>query len=205
MEACDGNTLYATYIGKIKLDILVTNEDGNDEECSLTIKDVYYCYKISINLISLGTLVRNGLFFGASKKRLTVSDDDGDTIMEGVLVDTLFKLRLSDSNDFKVRIMAKVLVAKKSTDRRAPAKFWHKIMGYLNYSDLVKLPKIMEGMQIIGLIRKEFCKLCALAKQYRTPSRSSISEVDGLFYRIYVDLLGGKDSLPRFIEGYKYG
>ena len=205
VEACDGSTLYATHIGKIKLDILVTNDDGNDEECSLTIKDVYYCHEMSTNLISLGTLVRNGLSFGASKKRLTVTDDDGDTIMEGALIDTLFKLRLTDSDDSKARIMAKALVAKKSTDRRAPAKFWHETMGHLNYDDLAKLPKMVEGMQIIGPIRKEFCEPCALAKQRRTPSRSPMSKVDGPFHRIHVDLLGGKESLPRSIGGHKYG
>ena len=125
--------------------------------------------------------------------------------MEGALVDTLFKLRLSNSNDSKVRIMVKALVVKKSIDRRASAKFWYEIIGYLNYSDLVKLLKMVKGIQIIKLIRKEFCKLCALAKQYRTLSRSPMLEVDNLFYRIYIDLLGGKDFLPRSIGGYKYG
>ena len=204
MEAYNGNTLYTTHISKIKLDILVINKDSNDEKYSLTIKNVYYCYEISTNLISLGTLVRNGLSFGAFKKRLTVSNDDRDIIMEGVLVDILFKLRLSDSDDSKARIMVKALITKKSIDRRAPAKFWHKTMSHLNYSDLAKLPKMVEGIQIIGLIRKEFYKPCALAKQHRTPSRSPMSEVDGLFYRIHVNLLGGKDSLPRSIRGHKY-
>ena len=38
VEACDGSTLYATHIGKIKLDILITNQSGDDEECSLTVR-----------------------------------------------------------------------------------------------------------------------------------------------------------------------
>ena len=205
VEACDGSTLYATHVGKVQLDILVANENGDDEECSLTIKDVYYCDEMNTNLISLGTLVRNGLSFGASKKRLTVTDDDGDTIMEGALVDTLFKLRLSDSNDSKAKIVAKALVAKNSTNQKASAKYWHETMGHLNYTDLAKLPKMVDGMQIVGPIKKEFCEPCVLAKQHRTPSRSPMSEVDGPFHRIHVDLLGGKESLPRSIGGHKYG
>lgn len=81
-------------------------------------KDVYYCHEMNTNLISLVTLVRNGLSFGASKKRLTVTDDDGDTIMEGALVDTSFKLRLSNSDDSKART-----VAKDPTSQRASAKY----------------------------------------------------------------------------------
>ena len=123
VEACDGSTLYATHVEKVQLDILVTNKNGDDEECSLTIKDVYYCDEMNTNLIPLGALVRNGLSFGASKKRLTVTDDDGDTIMEGALVDTLFKLRLSNSDDSKARIMAKALIAKNSTNQKASAKY----------------------------------------------------------------------------------
>ena len=200
VEACDGSTLYATHIGKIKLDILIGNE-----ECSLTIKDVYYCHEMNTNLISLGTLVRNGLSFGASNKRLTVTDDDGDAIMEGALVDTLFKLRLSKSDDSKAKTVAKALVAKNSSIQRAPARYWHETMGHLNYSDLAKLPNMVEGMQIVGPIKKEFCEPCVLAKQHRTPSRSPMSKVNGPFHRIHVDVLGGKESLPRSIGGHKYG
>ena len=146
MEAYDGSILYTTHIGKIKLDILVINNDGNNKEYSLTIKDVYYYHKISINLISLGTLVRNGFSFRASKKRLTVINNDGDIIMKGALVDILFKLYLSNSNDFKIRIIIKALIVKKLTDWRALAKFWHEIMGYLNYDNLVKLLKMVKGI-----------------------------------------------------------
>ena len=205
VEACDGSTLYATHVGRIKLDILITNDDGDDEECSLAMKDVHYCPDMNTNLISLGTLVRNGLSFGASKKRLTVTDDDGDTIMEGALVDTLFKLRLTKVDDSKARTVAKALVAKNPTIQRAPAKYWHETMGHLNYSDLAKLPQMVEGMQIVGPVKKEFCEPCVLAKQHRTPSRSPMSDVDGPFHRIHVDVLGGKESLPRSIGGHKYG
>ena len=157
VEACDGSTLYATHIGKIKLDILITNQIGDDEECSLTIKDVYYCHEMNTNLISLGTLVRNGLSFGASKKRLTVTDDEGDPIMEGALVDTLSKLRLSNSDDSKARTVAEAMTAKEST-KKASARYWHETMGHLNYSDLAKLPALTQRMQIVGLT-----KTCALS------------------------------------------
>ena len=146
VEACDGSILYATYVGMIKLDTIIINQEGDDEECSLTIKDVYYCPDMSTNLISLGTLVRNGLSFKATKKRLTVIDDDGDIIMEGALVDTLFKLRLSKFDDSKAKTVAKALVAKNSTIQRALAKYWHETIDHFNYSDLAKLPKIVEGM-----------------------------------------------------------
>ena len=159
---------------------------------------------MNTNLISLGTLVSNNLSFRVSKKRLAVIDDDGDTIMEGALVDTLFKLRLSKSDSSRARKVVKAMVVKKLTVQRASAQYWHETIVYLNYSDLAKLPDIVEGMQIVRPVKKEFCEPCVLAKQYRTPSRSPISDVDGLLYRIYIDVLGGKQSLPRTVRGHKY-
>ena len=146
MKACNGSSLYTTHVGKIKLNTLIINYNGNNKECSLTIKDVYYCYKMNTNLISLGTLISNGLFFGVFKKRLTVIDDDEDIIMEGALLDILFKLRFSEFNNFRARKVAKVMVAKNSLVQRASAQYWHEIITYLNYNNLVKLPAMVEGI-----------------------------------------------------------
>lgn len=204
VEGCDGGTVYATHIGRIRLDILVTSAAGEDEECGLTIRNVYYCPEMNTNLLSLGTLVRNGLSFGATNSRLKVTDSDGDTVMEGALVNTLFKLRLSESDDSKAREVAKAMTAKGSPNKKASAKYWHETMGHLNYPDLARLPTMVQGMQIIGPIKKEFCEPCALAKQHREPSRAPMSAVDGPFHRIHTDLLGGGDTLPLTIGGHKY-
>ena len=71
---------------------------------------------MNINLISLKILVRNKLFFRVFKKQLTIIDDNDNIIIEDVLVNTLFKLRLSDSNNSKTRIIAKTLIAKNLTN-----------------------------------------------------------------------------------------
>ena len=57
----------------------------------------------------LGTFVRNRLSFRTSKDRLTVTDDDNNTILEGALVNKLFKLRLSKSDDSRAREIAKAM------------------------------------------------------------------------------------------------
>ena len=119
METCNRISLYTIYIGKIKLDTLITNKNSQDKECSLTIKDVYYCHKINTNLISLRTLVRNNLSFKVSKKRLIVTNNNKDVIIKGALVNILFKLRLTDSNNFKTRKVAKAIIIKNTPLQRA--------------------------------------------------------------------------------------
>ena len=205
VKACDEGTVYATHRGTIQLDTLITNDDGNDEECRLSIKDVHFCPEMNTNLLSLGTLVRNGLSFGAAKKRLTVTDDDDDTIMEGALINTLFKLRLSDAEDVKAKDVARhVAMTAKRPHKKASAKFWHETLGHLNYTDVARLPAMVTGMKVVGSIKKEFCEPCALAKQHKTSSREPMSAVNDSFHRIHTNLLGGKDSLLLTIKGLKY-
>ena len=117
--------MYATHVGTMRLEVLITNDDGEDEEHRLSIKDVHFCPWMNTNLLSLGTLVINGLSFGASNKRLRVQDNDGDVIMEGALVNTLFKLRLSDSDDSKAKDVAKAMMASNPSNKKATAKYWH--------------------------------------------------------------------------------
>ena len=66
------------------------------------------------------------------------------------------------------------------------------------------LARTLFPMQIVGPVKKKFCEPCVLAKQYRTSSHSPILDIDSLFYRIYIDILRGKESLPRIIRDYKY-
>lgn len=77
-------------------------------------------------------------------------------------------------------------------------------MGHLNFADSAKLSAMVDGMQIIGSTKKEFCEPCALAKQQKTPSRTPMSAVDGSFHRVHTNLLEGRESLPRTVEGHKY-
>ena len=160
---------------------------------------------MNINLLSLDILVRNELFFGAVKKRLTVTNDDDDIIIKDTLINTLFKLRLSDAENMKVKDVTRhVVMTAKRSHKKVSVKFWHETLGYLNYIDVVRLSAMIIEMKVVKSIKKEFCELCALAKQHKTSSREFMSAVNDLFYRIHTDLLDGKDSLLLIIEGLKY-
>ena len=50
-------------------------------------------------------------YLSEPKETTSVTDDKGDIIMEGLLVDTLFKLRLSQSDDIKAKYVAKAMTA----------------------------------------------------------------------------------------------
>ena len=79
---------------------------------------------MNINLLSLDILIRNELFFDIIKKRLIVTNDDDNTIMKDALINTLFKLRLSDAENVKVKDMTRhVTITTKRLHKKISVKF----------------------------------------------------------------------------------
>ena len=116
--------MYTTHREIIQLNTLITNNDGNDEEYRLFIKDVHFYSEMNINLLSLNTLIHNELSFDAVKKRLIVTNDDNDIIMKDVLINTLFKLRLSDAENVKTKNMTRyVTITAKRSYKKISVKF----------------------------------------------------------------------------------
>ena len=124
MKICDEETVYVTHRGIIQLNTLIINDDDNDEECRLFIKNVYFCSEMNINLLSLNTLICNELFFNAVKKQLIVTNDDNNIIMKGALINTLFKLRLSDAENMKIKnITRHMTITAKRSYKKTSVKF----------------------------------------------------------------------------------
>ena len=124
MKVCDGETVYVTHREIIQLNTSIINDDDNDEECRLFIKNIHFCLEMNINLLSLNTLIRNELFFDTVKKRLIVTNDDDDIIIKGTLINTLFKLRLSDAENIKIKnIMRHVTITAKRPHKKTSVKF----------------------------------------------------------------------------------
>ena len=79
---------------------------------------------MNINLLSLDILIRNELFFDAVKKRLIVINDDNNIIMKDILINILFKLRLSDAEDIKIKnITRHITMTTKRLHKKVSVKF----------------------------------------------------------------------------------
>ena len=194
----------ATAIGQGQLEILIENDEGEDDLCLLTLHTLYYVDGLSTNLLSLGTFQRNGLTYTGKGDRLRVYDDDDDTILEGEMVDTLCKLRLTSFEAAMAKEIAKAMVTKTANHRKASAMEWHQSLGHLNFDDVARLPTMVEGMQIVGPTKKQFCEPCTYGKQKKTPGRKTIIEVENAFNSIYMNLFNSQTTLSRSIKKHHY-
>ena len=79
---------------------------------------------MNINLLSLNTLIRNELFFDVVKKRLIVINDDNNIIIKDILINILFKLRLDDAENVKVKNVTRhVIITIKRFYKKISVKF----------------------------------------------------------------------------------
>ena len=116
VQACDWGSVHATQVGVTHLDKPVTIDAGEDGICGLTMKVVYFGPETKYDRSpvlgkrwSQSTLFQS---FRTSKDRFVVTGDDNDTIMEAALVNKVFKLSLSESDNSRAREIAIAMSAK---------------------------------------------------------------------------------------------
>ena len=79
---------------------------------------------------------------------------------------------------------------------------WHRIMGHNNVTDILKLPAITSGMDIITDVtpREHTCDTCVRAKMTQTFSRKPYLRSTVPFHSVHADLSGP----VHVVEGQKY-
>jgi transposase InsO family protein len=180
----DGTNVQASGVGTATLNLLV-----NGEVIRTDLHNVYYCPELDSNLISLGTLEKNGCSFAGSKGGLRVFNPNSETALEADRVGTLYVAKLA-SEDRKGR--TKGMRANKA----ATMNLWHQRLAHLNEKDIVRLLEQAEGITISQNDRTTTCEACILGKQHETPSyQPQENRATKRGQRIHADLGGGKASL----------
>ena len=189
----DGSSILASGVGKVALNLLV---DGADIRTIL--HDVYYCPELESNLISLGTLEKNGCSYTARNGFLQVFRSNMETALEAKRVGTLYVARLGTQASSNTQIGSLI------TCKAATMDLWHQRLAHLNERDVARLQEKAEGMTILPQKgRTAQCEACVLGKQHKRPSRQPQEhKATKRGQRIHADLGGGGSSLS--IGGNRY-
>lgn len=80
---------------------------------------------------------------------------------------------------------------------------WHEVLGHCNYEDVLKLPPVVEGMQIKGATSKPpHCDVCIQGKFVQTINRKPDARATEPLGLVHTDLAGPIS--PESREGFKY-
>ncbi len=83
----------------------------DDQNISVTISNVYYCFKLNSNLISLEVLEAKKFEFRSLNDRLSIIDDEKNVILQARRQNNVYSL--NQSRHFSYSVDNKVLVTKK--------------------------------------------------------------------------------------------
>lgn len=81
---------------------------------------------------------------------------------------------------------------------------WHEIVGHRNYEDVLKLQKVVNGMQVKGKALKpdKECEICIQGKFTQTQSRDPDTRAEAPLQMVHTDLAGPIQN--ESIDGYQY-
>ena len=129
IELADSSSKQGIVKGRGDAVITLTNVDGL--ECDITVKDALFIPSYNQNILSVQSITKRGacVNFGPGSATITTPDKTKFEISQ--------KGRLYYVNTVKSHVSMK-----------RNLKNWHETLGHCNFKDILKLEKVVEGMQI---------------------------------------------------------
>ncbi|KAL4362615.1 hypothetical protein GQ457_04G008090 [Hibiscus cannabinus] len=146
-----------------------------------TLCDVRHIPDLKKNLISLGTLHKNGFIPKADEDRETIR------IVKGALV--VMKGKITAGNIYKLLGSTVVGGANFVESCDDDTKLWHMRLGHLSESGMVALHKrnLLHGVKSCKL---DFCKFCVLGKQTKVSFMTGKHKTGGILDYVHSDVWG---------------
>ncbi|KAL4312354.1 hypothetical protein GQ457_01G013740 [Hibiscus cannabinus] len=146
-----------------------------------TLCDVRHIPDLKKNLISLGTLHKNGFIPKADEDRETIR------IVKGALI--VMKGKITAGNIYKLLGSTVVGGANSVESCDDDTKLWHMRLGHLSESGMVALHKrnLLHGVKSCKL---DFCKFCVLGKQTKVSFMTGKHKTEGILDYVHSDVWG---------------
>ncbi|KAL4360887.1 hypothetical protein GQ457_04G022640 [Hibiscus cannabinus] len=146
-----------------------------------TLCDVRHIPDLKKNLISLGTLHKNGFIPKADEDRETIR------IVKGALI--VMKGKITTGNIYKLLGSTVVGGANSVESCDDDTKLWHMRLGHLSESGMVALYKrnLLHGVKSCKL---NFCKFCVLGKQTKVSFMTGKHKTEGILDYVHSDVWG---------------
>ena len=127
---------------------------------TVTLHKVMHAPKLSMNLVSLGALQREGAQYRSTETGLVVTLGK-DELMHGQLKEGLYRVECIDGST----------EAAFATSSGASMRTWHRRMGHLHLEGIRELARkgMVHGLTISSSDHDRVCEGCAIGKSHRLP------------------------------------
>ncbi|GMI95059.1 hypothetical protein HRI_003175200 [Hibiscus trionum] len=144
-----------------------------------TLCDVRHILDLKKNLISLGTLHKNGL--------IPKVDEDRETIRIVKAALTVMKGKITAENIYKLLESTVVGGAHSVESYDDNTKLWHMRLGHLSEHGMVELHKrnLLHGVKSCKL---DFCEFCVLGKQTKVIFTTGKHKTEGILDYVHFDV-----------------
>ncbi|KAL0355895.1 UNVERIFIED_CONTAM: Retrovirus-related Pol polyprotein from transposon TNT 1-94 [Sesamum radiatum] len=146
-----------------------------------TLCDVRHISDLKKNLISLGTLHKNGFIPKADEDRETIR------IVKGAL--TVMKGKITTRNIYKLLASTIVGVVHSVDSCNDKTKLWYMRLGHLSERGMTELHKrnLLHGVKSCKL---DFCKFCVMRKQTKVSFTTGKHKIEGILDYVDSDVWG---------------
>lgn len=153
----------------------------------IQVRDVLYIPKLAANLLSVSAMVKNGCKVNFRKDGCDIYNREGTPLFTATLINNLYLLNTHREAHANLT----------SVDHLNNIVLWHKRMGNLNLSDVVKLSNCTEGVNLSGdkENRQFTCTTCLEGKQARLPFGNAGSRASQPLQLIHSDLCGPMENI----------
>lgn len=168
----DGSPASATHFGSIRTD-------------RLSVSEVLFIPKLSMNLLSVGQLCESGLTVTFNASGCVVQDClTGKEIGRGRKDGRLYQLE-----ELHVPVQSHCHATVSSTATESPFISWHKRLGHVSFSKLSQI--INNGvLGSVPVVKEPGCIHCNLSKHHALPFNISSSTTNDIFDLIHSDIWG---------------
>ena len=183
-QAGEEDNLFANEIGLVRV---ASEIEGKVITCDF--ENVLFVRGLRKNLISVSQIDKKGGVVRFGDRQVSVYANDKIVLSGKAVSDGLYEIDCIKSENCFV-------------SNSSNSKLWHRRLGHPGYSALKKTIKLVEGINLEGIIAENPCDVCVKAKQTALPHNKTRKPGKRPLDIVHMDLVGPMETVGIYDEKY---
>lgn len=198
MELADGTRMNNVALRRGDAEVLL--QDVRGRSITVTLKKALFIPTYLQSIISVQAATNDGAKVIFKEGQNELINREG-RVFNIEVHERLYYVKTVNHHKHNVCASVNDMMSSDKVNLSCDVKTRHEIMGHCNVDDVLKLPKVVEGMKITGNAKLD-CNVCTQGKFTNTRSRKPDPKATKILELVHTDLAGPIE--PTSHEGHKY-